>query len=91
MEHDPGALVDDDALWGCIRTYCQDGGIDWEALTHGQQFMVLKEVVPCSIRCSRVGGPVDVKLGEACPECGKPHKEVERPPTHYQRLRNPIL
>jgi hypothetical protein len=43
--------------------------IDWEKLTPGQRFKITM-MIPCSIRCFRVGGAVDVGPGEVCSECG---------------------
>jgi hypothetical protein len=61
--------------------YLEANGIDWDKLTKGEQFKITM-LVPCSIRCFRVGGAVDVKPGEECPECGK-----ERPLlTVWERL-----
>jgi len=52
-----------------LAGYLEANNFDWDKLTKGEQFKVTM-LVPCSIRCFRVGGPVDVKPGQACPECG---------------------
>lgn len=65
-----------------IAAYCERHGLDWEQLTKGERFGI-GMLVPCEIRCFRVGVAIDVKPGEKCPECGK-----GRPPrTRYERLR----
>lgn len=58
-----------------VRNYCRTEGIDWSALTPGQRFQVTR-LIPCSIRCFRVGEPVEVGPGQTCPECGKPEPQV---------------
>lgn len=39
--------------------------------------LVAPEEHPCSIRCWRVGGSVDVPKGSPCPECGRPWKRLK--------------
>lgn len=58
-----------------LHDFCEEHRIDWDSLSKGEQFQLTMKV-PCTIRCFRVGGPVDVVPGEKCPECGKrsPHK-----------------
>lgn len=61
--------------------YLEANGIDWEKLTKGERLKLTMHI-PCNIRCWRVGGPVEVKPGESCPECG-----LERPLlTVWERL-----
>lgn len=55
--------------------------IDWDKLTPAQRLMLTRHI-PCFIRCWRVGGPVDVKPGEVCSECGQ--KQVV--PTFWEKL-----
>jgi len=57
-----------------IAAYCKAKKFDWQKMTVGQQLQVTKRV-PCTIRCFRVGQPIDVPVGEACPECGKISEE----------------
>ena len=54
-----------------LRGFLDHHGIKWDTLTKAQQFLMTREI-PCTIRCWRVGGPVDVRPGEECSECGKP-------------------
>lgn len=64
-----------------IKNYCKENLIDWSKLTKGEQFKITM-TVPCTIRCFRVGGVVDVTPGQPCPECGK-----EAPiPTLWERI-----
>ena len=42
--------------------------------------------IPCSVRCWRIGEPVDVKVGEPCPECGKPYKGDRLPLNDVERI-----
>jgi len=58
--------------------------IDWDTLTKAQQFLLTREI-PCSVRCWRVGGPVDVRAGDPCSECGK----IEPKPTAWDVI--PLL
>lgn len=60
-----------------ISRHCEQYGIDWDNLNTVARTEVVR-LVPCPIRCWRVGAPVDVAVGEKCPECGRPNK--------YQRL-----
>ena len=53
-----------------VAKFCEAHGLDWEQLTKAERFKVTMQV-PCTIRCWRVGGPVEVGPGERCPECGK--------------------
>lgn len=54
-----------------IANYLEANALDWDKLTKGEQFQITR-LVPCNVRCFRVGGAVDVKPGEECPECGNP-------------------
>jgi hypothetical protein len=65
-----------------LKEKCQEFGVKWEDLTAGQRFQMAM-LVPCTLRCFRVGGAVDVKLGEKCPECGKLNDDR---PTRYQQI-----
>lgn len=65
-----------------VAELCEREGLDWEALTKAEQFQITM-MVPCPIRCFRVGGPVDVEPGERCPGCGKIYVA---PPTALERL-----
>lgn len=60
-----------------LARFCEENGIDWDKLTLGERTQVTMQV-PCPIRCWRVGGSVNVAVGEECPECGKVNK--------YQRM-----
>lgn len=66
---------DDLAAREWLAKWLERQGIQWDNLTAAQQFLAAREI-PCSIRCWRVGGPVDVKPGDVCPECGQ---EVPKP------------
>ena len=57
-----------------VHKLCQEREIDWSKLTAGQRTQITM-LVPCTIRCWRVGGPVDVRPGEDCSECGR-HVEL---------------
>jgi hypothetical protein len=65
-----------------VNDFCVNQGITWDKLTPGQQFSVLR-AVPCTVRCARIGEPVEVAPGEDCPECGKPHPPLL---TQWERL-----
>jgi hypothetical protein len=52
-----------------LDAYCKSSGITWEKLTAAERFQVTM-LVPCTIRCFRVGDVVEVAVGERCPECG---------------------
>lgn len=60
---------------------CRELNVKWEDLTAGERFRMAM-LVPCTLRCFRVGGPVQVEFGEKCPECGKLHEDR---PTRYER------
>jgi len=60
-------------------------GLVWDTLTKAQQFLLMSEI-PCSIRCWRVGGSVDVKPGEVCDECGKTQPKL----TFWEQLPFPV-
>ena len=49
--------------------YLSQHDIDWDKLTAAERFK-LTMLIPCTIRCFRIGDAVDVKPGEDCPECG---------------------
>ncbi len=53
-----------------VAAFCENNGLDWDQLTKAERFKITM-LVPCTIRCFRVGGPVDVARGEQCPECGQ--------------------
>jgi hypothetical protein len=55
--------------------------LDPDNLTSPEWFNISR-VIPCHIRCWRIGAPVDVKPGTPCPECGK----LRPLPTRYDRL-----
>lgn len=60
-----------------LTNYCLDHDIDWTKLSKAELFQ-LSMIVPCTIRCFRIGGSVEVSLGEKCPECGKVHNPPPR-------------
>ena len=62
-------MSDEKALeW--LNQYLLENKIDMDKLSPAQQFLLMREI-PCTIRCWRVGGPVEVERGKKCPECGK--------------------
>jgi hypothetical protein len=64
-----------------LDAFIEKRGIDKDNLSKAEWFLLAMEI-PCTIRCWRIGEPVDVKPGEKCPECGK-----TRPiPTAWERL-----
>jgi len=52
-----------------LKHYCKENNINWNKLTRAEQFMLTRKI-PCTIRCFRVGGPVDLDEDGTCPECG---------------------
>jgi len=79
------AMRDDDlAAREWLGRWLDQHHIVWDALTAAQQFLLTRQI-PCSVRCWRIGGPVDVKPGDPCSECGK----IEPKPTFWDRL--PLL
>ena len=62
-------VEDQTAVREWLAEFIEREGIEYDKLSQGQKFMLMHEI-PCSIRCFRVGGPVDVRRGEPCPECG---------------------
>lgn len=54
-----------------VEGYLETNHIGWDTLTKGEQFQITM-LVPCSIRCFRIGGAVAVEPGEECTSCGKP-------------------
>lgn len=67
------------AAW--LDAYIEDEGIDRDTLTKADWFL-LTRMVPCHIRCYRVGISVAVEPGQPCPECGKMRPEL----TAWDRL-----
>lgn len=65
-----------------LKEKCREFGVEWKDLTAGQRFQMAM-LVPCTLRCFRVGGAVEVKIGEKCPECGKLN---DNRPTRYQQI-----
>jgi hypothetical protein len=57
----------------------------WDELSPAQRFLLAREI-PCSVRCWRVGGPVDVKPGDKCSECGK----LEPLPSFWEMIPLPV-
>lgn len=53
-----------------LAAFIEAERIDYDALTLAEKAL-LASIVPCSIRCWRIGMPVDVRPGEKCPECGR--------------------
>jgi hypothetical protein len=53
-----------------LGDFIEANQLDWEKLTKGERFQVTR-MIPCNVRCFRVGGPVSVDPGQECPECGK--------------------
>jgi hypothetical protein len=81
----PGMTVEQ---W--LGRFCDEHDLQWEALSKGQQFQLMMRV-PCTIRCFRIGGAVDpMRVGDRCPECGRPHEEDPfEPKTFWERLDSP--
>lgn len=65
-----------------LKEKCRELNVQWEALTPGQQFQMAM-LVPCKLRCFRIGAPVDVEIGQKCPECGKLN---DNRPTRYEQI-----
>lgn len=61
---------------------CKELGVKWSNLTAGEQFRMAM-LVPCKLRCFRIGAPVDVEIGQKCPECGKLNDDR---PTRYEQI-----
>jgi hypothetical protein len=78
-------MADDLKAREWLGSFLERHGIEWDSLTKAQQFLMTREI-PCSIRCWRVGGPVNVKAGEPCSECGK----IEPKPTFWEHLPLPV-
>jgi hypothetical protein len=79
-------MPDDDlAAREWLARWLDRNHIKYDSLTQAQKFLLMREI-PCSIRCWRVGGPVDVKPGEKCSECG--HEEPK--PTAWERIPLPV-
>lgn len=55
-----------------VEAYCEKQGLVWGDLTIPEQRGILQSI-PCTVRCWRVGEPVDGKPGDPCDECGRPH------------------
>ncbi len=66
-----------------VASFCKAYGIVWDKLTAGEQFQ-LQRMIPCNIRCFRVGVSIAVEVNEKCPECGKP---CAAPKTRYDHIR----
>lgn len=56
-----------------IHDKCRSLDVEWNALTPVERSQIMQGV-PCTIRCWRVGVPIDVKDGEKCSECGATHR-----------------
>jgi hypothetical protein len=52
-----------------IEAYCARHQLDWDQLNISSRNSVMV-LIPCSVRCYRVGVAIAVRPGEACPECG---------------------
>lgn len=76
---------DDLAARKWLGEWLDKNHIDWDTLSPAQRFLLTREI-PCSIRCWRVGGPVTVKPGDPCSECGK----VEPKPTFWEHIPLPV-
>lgn len=66
-------MTSDDQARGWLAEYCAARKIPIAGLTPAQIFQ-LTSLVPCSIRCWRVGVAIPLSLGETCPECGKKYE-----------------
>lgn len=73
--------MSDEAAEAWVNKFLARNGLKPEELTSGD-WLAIAHKVPCTIRCWRIGSPVDVKPGNKCPECGKLHPV----PTRYERL-----
>lgn len=65
-----------------VAQYCAKQGYDWDTLSPGIKASITREI-PCSVRCWRVGEPVDSPPGSPCVECGRPVPV----PSAWERLR----
>lgn len=77
----PLSSTSDAAAEKWAEGFLERRGLKPEDLSASDWFQVAR-LVPCHIRCWRVGGPVDVKPGDKCPECGK----LCPTPTRYDLL-----
>ena len=68
-----------------LTDYFRIQGIDPDTATDRDVVLAARKI-PCSIRCWRIGGPVDVKVGEPCPECGKPCEGDKLPLNDIERI-----
>lgn len=66
-----------------IGNYCKARGLDWSTLSCVERTRITM-FVPCSIRCWRIGGAVDVAPDKPCPECGKINRV--HIPTRYELI-----
>jgi hypothetical protein len=66
------------STWQWIGKYLAKHGIDQQDMSE-VEWELLVRLVPCRIRCWRVGVPVEVGPGEECPECGRISEEEEKP------------
>lgn len=64
-----------------VATYCEKYGLKWEELSIPEKRGILMSI-PCTVRCWRVGEPVEGEPGEPCDECGRPHPI----PTAWDRI-----
>lgn len=65
-----------------VSNYLKTHELHWENFTPAERFRLMT-CIPCKIRCYRIGEPVDVEYGKACPECGKINKTR---PSRYEIL-----
>jgi hypothetical protein len=68
-----------------LTTYLTRQGIDPSTATDRAIVQAARHI-PCSIRCWRIGQPVEVKEGEPCPECGKPYEGDNLPLRDVDRI-----
>lgn len=60
-----------------LKEHLVAGKVDPNNLTAGQ-WLQISRVIPCQLRCWRIGAPVDVKPGSYCPECGRFYPKTSR-------------
>lgn len=74
-----------------LTEYCVKRNIDWSKLTKAELFQ-LSMVVPCTIRCFRVGAAItELRLGEKCPECGGVYNDTSHIPNKYDVILQGVL
>jgi ribosomal protein L37E len=68
-----------------VHDYCRQRNLIWKSLSPTDQNAIAR-LIPCNVRCWRVGVAADTVPGEPCPECGWP---VPKQATYWKLLENP--